>query len=821
LLSAPAREALGSQVPVGTHLLDLGEQQLKDVVRPERVFQLVPKGLASTFPPLRALPAFQHNLPIPLTSFIGRKREMSEAARLLSTTRLLTLVGPGGTGKTRLSLQVATDALEHFPQGVWFVELAPLTEAARLAQAVALALNVHEEPGRPLLPTLIESLGTRRLLMVLDNCEHLLAACSELASAIMSACPEVCILASSREALGIAGETTLRVPSLSLPAQEVLPLEQLAEVEAVRLFLERAGAVRPSFALSEANAPAVATICRRLDGIPLALELAAARVKVLTVEGIAARLDDRFHLLTTGTRTALPRQQTLRALIDWSWDLLSPGEQVLLARLSVFAGGWTLESAEQVAGAPPVDDLLNDLQQLVNKSLVVLTDLDGEVRYTCLETIRQYAREKLAATDEASHVRAQHRAWCVALAEEAEEQLRGPNQAHWRQVLEREHDNLRAALEWDQADPDGGESGLRLAGALWRFWLLHDHWSEGRGWLEAALARAGPPSAARAKALFGLGSLLTDSTAAQALLEQSVALWRRLGDRRGLAFALDGLAEEARLQGNLGQARALAEECLAIFRALDDDRGIASGLYQLGRAAHAQGQFAEARALFAETVRLLRALGDQIALSGALHQWGRTALAAGDYTGARALFEETLALNRALGFTDTTAWLLNSLGEAARYTGDYAQAAQYYAESLALHREVGNEYGITALLHNLGCVALQQQRCVAARDLFTESLELARRTGRKVAIAWCLGGLAGVAAVQAQPTRAARLFAAAGGLLAAIGTQLDPADQAEHDRHLALARAQLAGPGWAAAWASGAALPLDAAVAFATGDEDA
>ncbi len=830
LLSLSTQEALGAALPPGVGLRDLGEQRLKDLIRPERVFQLVSSDLPAEFPPLRSLEAFAHNLPLQLTSFIGRDREMADVQRLLGTTRLLTLTGPGGTGKTRLSLQVAAELSDNFSDGVWFIELAALTDPALVAATVASAVGVREELGVAWLTTLTQRLRDKNLLLLLDNCEHLITACAELAEAVLRNCPTVRILASSREALGIAGETTLRVPSLALPqrntgAQPERPaIGMLLRYEAIRLFIERAQAVQPGFVLTEANAPAVLHICRRLDGIPLALELAAARVKVLPVEGIAARLDDRFRLLTGGSRTALPRQQTLRALIDWSYDLLGTQERTLLHRLAVFIGGWTLEAAEAVCAGDELDvyEVLDGLQQLVNKSLVLVEDQPDQTRYYYQETIHQYARERLFETGETAAVRRRHRDWYVQLAEATAPQLRSAGQDSVLRRLQSEDDNLCAALEWCAGDPVGREAGLRLAGALWRFWLLRGQWRAGRAWLETMLAapEATAYPAARAQALFGLGSLTTDSVTARAYLEESATLWRSLGNHPALAATLDALAEEVRIQGALAEAYTLADEALSLTRALNDRVAVASALFQVGRTALAQGRLSEARARLEESLSLVRSLGDGRSVTTCLYHLGRTALAEGDYPAARALFEESLALNTSMGTPDTTAWLLNSLGEVARYTSDYPQAAVFYEQALILHRQLGNGYGITTALYNLGCVAVQVGDLAKADPLFREALRLAGETGRRVAVAWCLSGLGAVAVAASYPTRAAMLFAAAETLLAAIGTTLDPADQAPYEHSRRAAEAALSPTAWATAWTTGANLSLDAAIALAEADEN-
>ena len=468
---------------------------------------------------------------------MGRERELGEAAALLGAHRLVTLTGPGGTGKTRLALQAAAEVLEAHPDGVWLVELAALADPALVPQAVAAAVGVREEPGRPLPATLTDALRPKRLLLVLDNCEHLLDACARLADALLRACPHVRVLATSREALGLAGETAWRVPSLTVPdvadTQHAPDVADVARYAAVRLFADRAAAVQPEFVLTDENAAAVAQICARLDGIPLAIELAAARVRVLPPRQLLERLDDRFRILTGGSRTALERHQTLRAAVDWSYDLLTEPERALFARLAVFAGGWTLEAAEQVGAGEGIEspEVLDLLTRLADQSLVVAQEQpDGTARYRLLESLRQYGRDKLAARAEAPAVRDRHLAHFLALAERADPGLYGPDAPAWIERLEVEHDNLRAALDW-ALGPAAGQGqaarGLRLAGALEYFWFLRVHRREGLARLQQALAHTDDaPSAARAQALYSAGAL---ATTAWATRRSGAGSWPRPG----------------------------------------------------------------------------------------------------------------------------------------------------------------------------------------------------------------------------------------------------------------------------------------------------
>jgi predicted ATPase/DNA-binding NarL/FixJ family response regulator len=710
----------------------------------------------------------RHNLPHPMASFIGREREIAEVRRLLTTTRLLTLTGAGGIGKTRLGHEVAAGLLDVFADGVWLVELAALADPMLVPQAVAAVLGVREEPDRPLTATLADALRAERLLLVLDNCEHLIEVCAALAHALLRACPEPRILATSRQALGIVGETTFRVPSLSLaitddgrsttddPAlggrRPSPTVNCLLESEAVRLFAERARATLRTFALTDRNAPAVAEICRRLDGIPLAIELAAARVPVLSPEQIAARLGDRFRLLTGGGPAALPRYRTLRALVDWSQDLLSDEERTLFRQLAVFAGGWTLGAAERVCGGVASRDsrldVLGLLAGLVDQSLVLAEERDGDVRYRLLETLREYAAEKLRDAGEDAILRARHRDWFLELAERAEPELLGPRAVEWLDRLERERENLWAALGWCVERGEAGP-GLRLAGALARFWLVRGPYRETRATLADLLALpaaqepAAPMRAARAKALHAAGRL-------------------------------------AMRQGDHAAADTHHHEALAIGRQLGDRRGVAIALFETGHVARVRGEYAAARRLYEESRRVFEALGE-------------------DY------------------------WLAQTrreLGVAAYFQGDLATAREHYEASLALFEGLGDELGIVTALNELGEVAFLRGDLESARSLEAASLEMARRIDDKERIAMALAALAGLAAAQDRPTRALRLAAAATALNEATGQRNSPAWHATVERWLEPARRALSAEASLAAQAAGLAMPLDEAIADALAPDD-
>jgi non-specific serine/threonine protein kinase len=800
--------------------------------------------------PPPALPAHPTNLPLALTSFIGREREQAAIERLLQETRLLTLTGAGGCGKTRLALQVAGALLGDYQDGVWLVEMAPLADPALVPQAVAAALGVREDPGRPLLATLADTLRSKRLLLVLDNCEHLVLACAVLATALLQTCSQVQILATSREALGITGERAWKVPSLSLPgaAHQPSPVAALLDAEAVRLFVERAQAARPAFALTAQNCELVAQMCRRLDGIPLALELAAARLSALTVEDLAARLDDRFRLLTGGSRTALPRQQTLRATLDWSHGLLSEGERALLRWLTVFAGGWTLDAAEAVcagvatavdrpgpdAAANPLGgprgegiataEVLDLLAGLVNKSLVVLDegrDLAGrEGRYRLLETVRQYAAERLADSAEAAGVREQHLSWCVALAERAEPELEGREQVGWLVRLELELDNLRGALRWAQETGQAAR-GLRLAGALGRFWDKHSHRAEGRRWLEGFLALSSGGSAEgtilQAHALnwaARLASLQMDTREAEKLADQSVALYRGLGDPAGLAAALCTRGEVAGQEADVVLAVALLDESLALRRGLGDKLGMADSLQILAEVERFHNP-ERALALGQECLALYQELGHPWDIAGTTFSMGMAAGEHGDLERAQSLGEESLALFRELGDKRGIASALFLLTRVTWEQGDLGRALALSEESLAVARDLGDSGIIGWQLLALGVVVHSQGNLERAGAVLAESLALFWTVGLKLGVGYCLSGLATVAGGQGQAQRAARLAGATDAFFARPGLPLARRVRGMHDRTVAATRTVLGEDVFAVAWTSGQALPLEQTVAEA------
>ena len=639
----------------------------------------------------------RHNLPVQLTSFIGRQREIEEIRLLFSSTRLLTLTGSGGCGKTRLALEAARDLLELFRDGVWFVDLAPLSEPELVPQSVATVLRVHEGPNRLLGEVLSDYLSSRQLLLVLDNCEHLIGACAELAEALLRAGPGVHILATSREALSISGETVWHVQSLSVPAHaQALSPEALLEYEAVRLFIERSAAVDPTFAITNANTITVAEVCHRLDGIPLAIELAAARLKVLSLEQINIRLKDRFRLLTGGSRTAGARQRTLEATVDWSYDLLTEVERRLLCRLSVFTGGWTLEAAEEVCSGEGIEreEMLNLLARLVDKSLVnVEKNANADCRYRFLETVRQYGQVRLLRSGEAERLRELHLAFFFDFARHAEPELQRPGQVLWLTRLQQEHDNLRAALDWCLAAAPS-DKGLELAAALFWFWTKRGFFGEGRQWLERALSVDSRRSATlRAKALIALSNMtffLGDYAGTAVLLEESLALARHSEDLWAVSFSLLMQSAIANASGNTEVPAKLAAEARAAAVAGRHLWLEGSSLMFLALCAQYMDDYERAGPLYDEALVRLRRTGDKWLIGMVLNNIAQLRILQGQYDMAKIPNAEAIRLNQELSDHRGTAWCLEAFALAEAAQSEAARAARLWGASDGLLESVGS-----------------------------------------------------------------------------------------------------------------------------------
>jgi predicted ATPase/transcriptional regulator with XRE-family HTH domain len=770
-------------------------------------------------------PAYRASLPSPLTPLIGRENELAALARVLhdKQRRLVTLVGPGGIGKTRLAQQVAADCANDFEDGVVWVELAALTDASLLPQVVASALGVLESPHQPISQTLSNHLRAKRLLLALDNCEHLIAPCSELAETLLNTCPGLKLLATSREVLGLAGEVVWTVAPLAWPNQQGgLSVRELVQYDAVRFFCDRALAVRRDFLVTDHNASAILQICNQLEGMPLALELAASRVKILAVEQIAAHLNDHLALLTEGRRTAPARQQTLRATMDWSYDLLSEAERHWLCQLSVFAGGWTLEAAQAVCvniGSAPVDETLDGLSQLANKSLLEVEQQGERTRYRLLETIRQYAHNKLSESGELELVRARHFDFFLKLAEEAEPHFTSAEWSQWLDRMKAEQDNFRAALEWGQAQNGSGESMIRLAGALYWFWNRRSWIREGRYWLDSALARMDDSVTAlvRAKLLYGAGSQaydLGDNRTAQGLLEQSIRLSRSLGKAGGhtLAHGLSVWGWLLRDAGNIAEARAVTEESVGLFRDQEDSWGLAHALQHLGMVIRDHEDYGLARSILEESLAVWQETGDRWGVAGAYHQLGLVDLRQGDYSGARLWLENGLALRRESGNLYGVAYSILSLGVVALNQEDLAHAKLLFEEGQKLFGELGAKFGVASSLQYEGYLALFGGDVRRAQALFEQSLALAREAGPEWLRALGVARLAGVAALRDQPARAVRLWSAAEALMKASASYMDTADRLYYERTVAHVKANLSDAEFAQATAAGRAMTLEEAV---------
>jgi len=727
------------------------------------------------------------HLPIPLSRFIGREQESKEIQRLLGSNRLVTLTGPGGCGKTRLALKVVQELIGEFEGWIWFVEFATVADPVLVPQTIAATLNVREQSRRSLIDVLADALSGSPTLLVLDNCEHLIFACAQIAERLLQSCPDLTILVTSREILGITGEVTWIVPPLSLPSQQpwTHPLSAQDAMrayqasESVQLFIARAEAIAPDFQFSPENGSWVAEICRRLDGMPLAIELAAARVRTLSPQQIAQRLDDRFQLLTGGSRTAPPRHQTLAAALDWSYALLSDVEQNLLQGLSIFAGGATLEALEAVSTMLGVEakEVLEALSRLIDKSLVTVNRTErGETRYHLLETIRQYAHEKLAESGREVNSRDRHLDYFVQWVEAAEPHLNSAEQVKWLDRYEVEHDNLRAAIEWRHTEESKASLGLRLAAACGRFWRLHGYLSEGRMQLSEALSKSGAQERTimRARALTALANLeylQSDYPAMRPVTEEALSIWRELGQegKAGIAFTLDLLGELETEEGDYVRALGLFQEAMDIYQELNDARGI-----------------------------------------GQIHmQFGWAAMRAGDYPKAQRHLEEFFRLAQQAGDTSELAYALSGLGEVAVRQGQYEHAISLLEESLALNRKRGDKWGVATQLGSLGWVALRKHDYKWMREMLEESLSIRTTINDRGGIAWCLEKLAEAKVEQSEFQEAVKLFGHAESVRAPIGSIIDPADQGDYNRIISRLQSALSEESFAALWAEGVSMRLD------------
>ena len=772
LLSQVTRDLVAADLPAESSLTDLGEHWLKDLAQPEHLYQVTAAGLPQAFPPLKSLVTLPNNLPRHLNSFVGRQSDVAEVRRLTTESPLVTLTGPGGVGKTRLAIQVAAELLDTFADGVWLVELETLTDENLVAQQVAVGLGIAEASDADAQESVLGHLRTRQVLLILDNCEHVIGACARLAAALLRGSPGLRIIATSREALGVSGERLYPVRSLALPVSaKTMSAAAAAEFEAVDLFCERARAADPSFLITDENAGAIVEICERLDGIPLAIELAAARVRALSPKQIAERLDDRFRLLTGGSRTVMPRHQTLRAAIDWSFDLLPDTERSVLWRLSVFSGAFSLEAAEAVCADSGVEsyEVIDHVTRLVEKSLV---NRQGD-RYRLLETVRGYARERSLEAGDAAGAYQRHRDWYLDFVRRAAPAFfRGAESAATLDAVEAEHDNLRTALSWSLNEPGGGNAALELASGLWRFWEIRGYLREGRQWLERVLAATtGDTSTARADVLTAAGILAAaqgDHAAAVRYHEESLALQEQLGTKQAVQFALHNLANAALHTGDLARARTLYERAIAI--AGSDDPNRAFVYVNLADVADSQGDADAARRNYEQAIEIVAASGDA---------WGM-------------------------------AHAQSSYAQFATRHGEHAAAREGYERALATYRQLGDQRGEARLMTLLADVDADEGKTTEALRLLYGALEIRCGLGDSPGICGALERFAS-GAMDLDAVRAARILAAATSLRDRTGARLSPAGQVALDQQLARLQ-QTLGAEFAGAWQSGSGAGVDEAL---------
>ena len=764
LLSPSTQELARNDLPEEISLLDMGMRRLVDLTHKEHIFLLGIPGIDTNNRPLKTLEGNPNNLPLRSSPLIGREKEVKACLAMLrrADVRLLTLTGPGGIGKTRMALQVAAEILGDFSDGVFAVGLAPVTNPTVVVPTIATALGVREVGGQFLVDTLKDYLRDKQMLLLLDNFEQLLEA-APLVWELLASAPRLKVLATSRSRLELSVEREYPVPPMSLPGAEDATAESLAECEAVALFLASATSARPDFRVTPENAQAIAEICRRLEGIPLAIELAAARVKVLPPQALLARLESRLKLLTGGARDLPARQQTMRDTIAWSYGLLASDDQAVFRRLSVFVRGCTFESLEamcnggvsnEAGGADtltPLDvDVLDCVSSLVNKSLLrQMPDTGSDTRFSMLEIIREFGLEQLAESEEGEGVKRHHTHFFLEMAERAEYELMGPRQAEWLDRLDAEHDNLRAALEWANAHGEA-DLGLRLAGGLWRFWYMRSNLSEGRKWLLGLLAmpQAAVRTPARARALNGAANLMYnqgDYDAAKQFHEESLSISREAGDERGIAGSLNNLGLIARSQGDYSKARALFEEARDFNRQSGNRSWEAINLNNLGTVLQQQGEYDEAYALEEQSLALFTQLGDQSGIAMALGDMGRIASDQGKYDQARSLYERSMELQKKLDDRRNIAALLEATGVVVSEQGKYEEAEQLYEQSLALFRDMGDKRGIGTSLHYIGNVYLHRADYDRARACYEESLAIRKVLGDKWGIAYSLNNLGLVA----------------------------------------------------------------------------
>jgi predicted ATPase/class 3 adenylate cyclase len=786
LLSETTYQVAKEHLPGNVSALDLGQHRLKGVAQPRKIIQISTPDIQQDFPALRSISPETNNLPTQLTSFVGRERELAEAKSRLEAARLLTLIGPGGTGKTRLSIQLGSQLVHDFKDGVWLIEFAPISDPSLILQTIASVFDIGEVPGMHLKTLLHDFLREKQLLLILDNCEHLVEASAKVVDELLHVAPNLKIISSSREALGINGETVYRVPSLSLPNQYEVTKEAAMGWESVQLFVERASAANPKFQLADGNASSVAQICSRLDGIPLAIELAASRITVFSPEQIARRLDDRFKLLTGGSRTALPRQQTLRALIDWSYDLLSEGERALLRRLSVFAGGWTFEAAETICNNL---DVFEHLPQLVNKSLVTVNDEGNERRYFLLETIRKYAREKLLEKDEGEGTRNRHLAYYLEMAETAGPQLRKrEHELEWIYRLETEFDNIRTAIEWGLSKDV--IAATRMIVPLAQLLIVTTSASEGHRWGTAALKQLdsliengqSPTDeylAHKARLLASMSILsfsMGDTKRSGEEAQEAIPLLRSIGERWIMAAAMAFLTAASFQTGNIDVAIATSNDMQTLAEELDDPYiwGVVFGVASTIEA-FVYKDFTKANTLRAKTEEIMKVHGSRWSYGITMYSSGSFYIMQKQFDKAREKLSIAMQAMQEIGSRRNVIMIKSDLAHASRHEGNYHQAIPAYQETIKEWQRMGHR---AAVAHQLECLAF-----------IAKALE--------------------------QAEKATKLLGAAEALRQKIEMDMNPFEREEYEKEVSDLKANMDGKEFASLWAEGRSMTMDEAIELA------